>query len=78
MTMYDQFNINVSPLQGRKLSTSHQAVMRTKHDEIQYQINVRSLDWSHKIPNELLQKIFMYAVSSSSAVPLLCRLENIV
>ncbi|XP_046845440.1 F-box/LRR-repeat protein 6-like [Xenia sp. Carnegie-2017] len=36
-----------------------------------------SLNWSHLIPNEILYKIFLLAVSSGSCVPLLARLSRV-
>ncbi|CAB3995926.1 F-box LRR-repeat 6-like [Paramuricea clavata] len=62
---------------GKKQSSSQPAVKKSTRTEIQPKNTSTSLDWSHRIPNELLHKIFLSAVHNFSAVPFLCRISQV-
>jgi hypothetical protein len=69
--MYNFNSILVFFMQGTKSSSSQLGAKKPKKSEIKTKNT--SLDWSRRIPNELLHKIFLYAVCNFSAVPFLCR-----
>ena len=63
---------------GTKVSSSQPATKKSKKMQKDQPKHIfTSLDWSSKIPNELLYKIFLYAVYNFSSVPLLCRVSRV-